>query len=656
MGRMTGRTMLLGGALALAWCWHAAADRPAAVLASQWGWNAEDATACLQAALDSGAQKVVIDRQPGDWIIRPVVARSNDMEIVVADGVTVRAKKDRFKGRADCLFRILHATNVVLRGEGSARFAMNKADYQDPARYAPSEWRHTLSIAGGADVTVRDLVLESSGGDGVYVTGAARNVTLERLVCRDHHRQGISVISAIGLRVRSCRFTATKGTPPQCGIDIEPNHATERLDDLLFEDCLFDANAASGIEFYLGNLTPSTSPVSITFRRCISRGNQRCGISLLAARKHGPCRGRILFEDCTAVANHGAAFMCRGLEPDGLDVQFRNCLLDARGASSSAIRFCADRPHPLAGLSFQGTRVLLDPAQQDIEWAAMTGVGAGALSGTLACARGDREYAIDLAEWARRHPHDAAPLNFEDAHFSATTLVPRTSLSAPLAQPLCTGRLRGRFTFLQYVPAAGAYPIDFRSYPLPRRKTVQASFRLRTAAGADLGEVTIAEKRFTYVLKAAGPGVYIFETRTGSGTLEICSPFAGCGVRADGFVHLFGGPGRSWSFFVPAGGEDVAVNVRPEEPCAAELVDPSGKVVDSLAFGASARILRGRRPATDPGGVWCLRFPKIQEDAVFCLGAPATPVAAPTADPAAVLVPKTAAFSTRQTPTTCPAQ
>ena len=60
------------------------------VNASSFGWNATDATACLQAAIDSGAKKVVIDRQAGDWIVEPIFLRVSGQEVVVADGVIVR--------------------------------------------------------------------------------------------------------------------------------------------------------------------------------------------------------------------------------------------------------------------------------------------------------------------------------------------------------------------------------------------------------------------------------------------------------------------------------------------------------------------------------------------------------------------------------------
>ena len=168
------------------------------VNASSFGWNATDATACLQAAIDSGAKKVVIDRQEGDWIVEPIFLRVSGQEIVVADGVTVRAKKGSFQNRSDSLFKISGKDRgVTLRGEGKATLAMNKRDYQNPELYSHSEWRHAVSVFGSG-TTVRDLTILSSGGDGVYVAGNAQDVTLENLACRDHHRQGISVIIATG--------------------------------------------------------------------------------------------------------------------------------------------------------------------------------------------------------------------------------------------------------------------------------------------------------------------------------------------------------------------------------------------------------------------------------------------------------------------------
>ena len=121
----------------------------------------------------------------------------------------------------------------MLRGEGSATLAMNKADYLDPKNnYAFSEWRHAVSILSAQNVTVRDLAILSSGGDGIYVNGP-KGVLLENLVLRDHNRQGMSPISVTDMTVRRCSFNDTHGAPPQCGIDMEPNKEYNRRVSLL---------------------------------------------------------------------------------------------------------------------------------------------------------------------------------------------------------------------------------------------------------------------------------------------------------------------------------------------------------------------------------------------------------------------------------------
>ena len=73
---------------------------PNEVKVSSFGFDAEDSTEIIQRALDSGARKLVFDRQSGPWITRPLVARSNQ-EIVFEDEVELVAKKGGFRGIRD---------------------------------------------------------------------------------------------------------------------------------------------------------------------------------------------------------------------------------------------------------------------------------------------------------------------------------------------------------------------------------------------------------------------------------------------------------------------------------------------------------------------------------------------------------------------------
>ena len=95
-----------------------AEERPETVRAADFGWDLEDATECLQRAIDSGAKTVIVDPQQGDWIVRPIKLTNSNVEVVLK-GVSIRAKRGEFRDKHDSLIQISGgATNVTLRGEG----------------------------------------------------------------------------------------------------------------------------------------------------------------------------------------------------------------------------------------------------------------------------------------------------------------------------------------------------------------------------------------------------------------------------------------------------------------------------------------------------------------------------------------------------------
>lgn len=615
----------------------------AAVEASSFGWNADDATVCLQAAIDSGAEKVVIDRQEGDWIVEPVFLRVSGQEIVVADGVTVRAKKGAFLKRTDCLFKIDDKSRgVTLRGEGNATLAMNKRDYQDPERYLHSEWRHAVSVSGDG-TTVRDLAILSSGGDGVYVRDNAKDVTLENLVCRDHHRQGISVISATRLRVRNCRFEDTSGTAPQCGVDIEPNNPSDRLEDILFEDCIFDNNAAGGMTLHLGGLK---SPVSITFRRCAARGNLT-GISMYTSRKiDQPTTGTVLFEDCTASGNRSHALRFCNQREGGVAVTVRNCSFDARGTKAAPVLFDnGNLPANVSGVTFDHSRLIADvPAVKALAFVGIDGTGIvpGGLKGdfTLERSSGTAEL-LDLEAFAKRHPPNpeklAVMLSFKTREVDWRSVVAQAG-AKPLERPVSTGWLRRRFTFVQAFPAAGDYPVVFRTKRLGNRRA-ESTVQMRDAAGTDLGSFTVGDcETVTNVIHAHGAGIRRYEIAGGLTAVE--SRWPGQGVLADFRVPLFGGRNRRFWFSVPADAESVSLEVRPSERCSARLMRPDGTVAAESPYEKrQMSILTAPREKTSSPEVWSVEFPQVEEDAGFRIGAPALPFVA-TGSPEMALAPR----------------
>ena len=284
--------------------------------AAWWGFQEEDGTAALQAAIDSGARTVVVPFLGSPWIVRPIKLRGN-LEIILEPGVLILAKKGEFKGRGDSLFTATGASDLSLRGYG-ATLRMRKTDYQSSA-YEKAEWRMGVSLRGCRNVLIEGLRVESTGGDGFYVDGGGKlpfsqDVVIRNSVSYDNHRQGISVISAVNLLVDNCVFSSTRGTAPEAGIDLEPDTPDQRLVNCLIRNCLFENNHGHAILVYLRPLTRQSEPVSIRFENCHSRmglsaglapeelldlkSGGGAGMTVGAARDDGP-KGVVEFVNCT---------------------------------------------------------------------------------------------------------------------------------------------------------------------------------------------------------------------------------------------------------------------------------------------------------------------------------------------------------------------
>ena len=318
---------------------------------SSFGYNVEDSTEIIQRALDSGAPTLVFDRQAGPWITRPLVARSNQ-ELVFEDGVELLAKKGEFHGIRDYLFRCEGVSNLVIRGLGpkGGTFRMHKRDYQKPP-YARSEWRYTLRLCGVENVHVENMRFVSSGGDGIVIGAfkgkSAKNVVIRNCVCDDNHRQGISLCGGEDILIENVVLSNTCGTPPQAGIDFEPDHPTEKLARITLRNVLSKDNAGSGFDFYFANMRDWSEPVSITLDNCRAEGN-RTSVSLTADNKHdtGVVKGLVTFTDCAFSGARSRAVSLCGIPSGAADVLFSNCIISnaAPDSQTADVSFAAGTP------------------------------------------------------------------------------------------------------------------------------------------------------------------------------------------------------------------------------------------------------------------------------------------------------------------------
>jgi hypothetical protein len=291
-----------------------------------WGFNRDDATDALQSAIDSGAKRVVVPYVGQPWIVRPLRLRSH-LELVFEPGVMLLAKKGEFQGGGDSLLSAFDKEDITIRGYG-AILRMHKTDYQH-APYKRAEWRMGIGLYGCRRVRVEGVRIESTGGDGIMLGSGTNHrpcqgISIRDCVCHDNHRQGISVVNAKQVLLENCIFSGTWGTPPEAGIDLEPDLPEEQLSDCVVRNCRFENNSGHAILIYLNKLSSKSQPVSIRFENCVCRMGQ-------------PGMTPEDFKDPTMRGWSGMAVgTVHDDSPKGT-IEFRNCITENTGREGAKV-------------------------------------------------------------------------------------------------------------------------------------------------------------------------------------------------------------------------------------------------------------------------------------------------------------------------------
>jgi len=247
-----------------------------------FGFDPADATSALQAAIDTGAQTVIVPNMGTDWIIRPVFLNNSNQEIIFEEGVVVTAKVGEFHGQADSLFSGWSRENITITGYG-ATLRMQKQDYLGPD-YTWSESRMGLRFYSFSNLVIQGLTIRDTGGDGIFLgvdiaPTLNSNVVIRDVVLENNYRQGISVVSAENLLIENSIFRTTGGTSPQSGIDFEPNYDYDRLINVVIRNSVFEGNQTAGFLLNLFSYV-DTSLVSGSVENSTFIGNYLYGIKL----------------------------------------------------------------------------------------------------------------------------------------------------------------------------------------------------------------------------------------------------------------------------------------------------------------------------------------------------------------------------------------
>lgn len=600
-------------------------------LASWWGFDAEDSTQFLQAAIDSGARKLIIDRQASDWITLPLKAASNQ-EIVLQDGVVLQAKKGAYLGTSDALLSLRQCENVVIRGEkpgAKAFIRMNKADYQKPP-YKPAEWRHGLSILSSSNVLVEDLTIEFTGGDGIYL-GVCKagvtcsDITIRRVLCYENHRQGISVITARNLLIEDTIMRDTNGTAPQAGIDFEPNRENEELTNCVMRRCVCEGNAGDGYEFYLPNLTSKSGTLGITLEDCVSRNNKRSGLNWILTRTRpthdaDPIPGTFVVKNFVTENEGGCGISLHNNPINSVKVTFENVKVVNPANTPVRLVSSSDQPGPFGDVTFKNVEIqddnppADDPNREFFKFSdgSSDAWGIESVSGELVCKRGGKTETLVIDEaWLQANYPVKNSHHLPMVRFDAKDLASTTAAEPGKFNPM---RVRGFARYFFDVKAGQPFEFSLRFVQVGRNTHDPIDLNLVGPDGkrVKLEKLPINETR-RYVVPDPKNGIYTLECGPNSHSFVLTEPTVPVALDVSR-VNFISAAGKVY-FRVPEGTKDFGVCVMAEgaEKVNAAVYAPNGEKRWEMKDIDSSEFFYPDPAEAEKGGVWCVQFMKPEK-------------------------------------------
>lgn len=297
--------------------------------------NASDCTPELQAALDSCANAEVA-LSAGIWVTRPLSMRCDGQRLNLAPGAELQALRGDYMSVGAVMLTLRNVSGATIYGPG-ATLRMWRADYNDSSRYKHSEGRHAIALRGASNISIgglldQPLTVAESGGDGTYIAHDmdalpevidCRNISIQAVNYVRNYRQGISVIGVRGLRIRDTILSYTAGTPPQAGIDLEPDFSANELSDIYLSNVTARGNKGRGFQFSLMKVGSNTPPITAVFEDCAVEGTGMYGFSLSGSSDNGlRANGGNISVRRLRVSDTGSAGILVEGKPGGLALEF----------------------------------------------------------------------------------------------------------------------------------------------------------------------------------------------------------------------------------------------------------------------------------------------------------------------------------------------
>ena len=308
------------------------------------GDGATDDSAAIQSALDAAsAAHATVVVPPGTYRVLSTLNVGSDTTIVGTGTIDAVIPGDE-----NPVFWI-HADDVCIEG---ISVVGNKAEYAEV-----TEFKHGFSICSSNRVTLRDVTTTDNKGDGVLISAGevigsgegdpSTAVVLENVVSEYNHRQGLSIVAGVDVRVLGGSFSYTSGTLPQSGIDIEPDNTDHSVEAISIIGVSTVSNAGSGI---LIALRDADNHAGITISGGRSADNDGHGVGVLSNA------ARSIVVENMVVENNVGGVVCYNVDLYGMRIL--NNLIRNNSQPGVWIAYDDGAPASCEGLAVVGNTIL----------------------------------------------------------------------------------------------------------------------------------------------------------------------------------------------------------------------------------------------------------------------------------------------------------
>lgn len=210
-----------------------------------------DSSSVIQACIDKEPAGGFVRLPAGTYMINALIGlkMKDNVKVCLNEDTVLKAIPNNATQYA--VVKFWGVQNVLFDG-GTVEGERNQHTITDPNH--PGEWGMGIDIRESSMVRISNVNVRNTWGDGIYigrtigVNSTNRNIVVENVVCDNNRRQGISLITGENILIENTVLENTHGTPPQFGIDMQPdNTSIEMLRNIVIRNLTTVNNSGGGI-------------------------------------------------------------------------------------------------------------------------------------------------------------------------------------------------------------------------------------------------------------------------------------------------------------------------------------------------------------------------------------------------------------------------